>query len=114
MPSSHFLEISSHNRLKNAHRTLLGRLNATGWRAVAYVLGIATLNFCSVPTDFRGRPYVTLQGGVNQFMEPQFSFEDATDPTIAQLQKGSRITLACTGRGDIAKTPISEDCQFVR
>ncbi|KPB24080.1 hypothetical protein ALQ88_03468 [Pseudomonas savastanoi] len=47
-------------------------------------------------------------------MEPQFSFEDAKDPTIAQLQKGRRITLACTGRGDIAKTPISEDCQFVR
>lgn len=68
----------------------------------------------SINTDFRGRPYVTMQGGVNQFMEPQFSFEDAKDPAIAQLQKGSRITLACTGRGDIAKTPMSEDCQFVR
>lgn len=68
----------------------------------------------SINTDFRGRPYVTLQGGVNQFMEPQFSFENAKDPAIAQLQKGSRVTLACTGRGDIAKTPMSEDCQFVR
>ncbi|SDW30467.1 tRNA_anti-like [Pseudomonas syringae] len=68
----------------------------------------------SINTDFRGRPYITLQGGVNQFMEPQFSFEDAKDPAIAQLQKGNRITLACTGKGDIAKTPMSEDCQFVR
>ncbi|EPN07032.1 OB-fold protein, partial [Pseudomonas syringae] len=68
----------------------------------------------SINTDFRGRPYVTMQGGVNQFMEPQFWFGDAKDPAIAQLQKGSRITLACTGKGDIAKTPMSEDCQFVR
>ena len=68
----------------------------------------------SINTDFRGRPYVTLQGGVNQFMEPQFSFDDAKDPAIAQLQKGSRITLACTGNGDIAKIPMSEDCEFVR
>ena len=68
----------------------------------------------SINTDFRGRPYVTLQGGVNQFMEPQFSFEDAKDPAIARLQKGSKVTLACTGNGDIAKTPMSEDCEFVR
>ncbi|WP_421534524.1 OB-fold protein [Pseudomonas marginalis] len=68
----------------------------------------------SINTDFRGRPYVTMQGGVNQFMEPQFSFEDAKDPAIAQLQKGSKITLACTGNGDIAKTPMSKDCEFVR
>lgn len=68
----------------------------------------------SINTDFRGRPYVTMQGGVNQFMEPQFSFEDAKDPAIARLQKGSKVTLACTGKGDIAKTPMSEDCEFVR
>jgi hypothetical protein len=68
----------------------------------------------AINTDFRGRPYITLQGGANQFMEPQFSFEDAKDPAIAKLQKGSRVTLACTGRGDIAKTPMSEGCQFVR
>lgn len=68
----------------------------------------------SINTDFHGRPYVTMQGGVNQFMEPQFSFENAKDPAIARLQKGSKVTLACTGNGDIAKTPMSEDCEFVR
>lgn len=31
----------------------------------------------SINTDMFGNPYVTLRGGVNQFMEPQFELDDA-------------------------------------
>lgn len=66
----------------------------------------------SINTDFRGKPYVTLRGGVNQFMEPQFKFRGGQESEIAKLQPGSKISLICTGRGDIAKTPMSEKCEF--
>lgn len=66
----------------------------------------------SINTDFRGKPYVTLRGGVNQFMEPQFKFREGQESEIARLQPGSKISLICTGRGDIAKIPMSEKCEF--
>lgn len=65
-------------------------------------------------TDFSGDPYLTLRGGVNQFMEPQFSFDKAALNQLASLKKGSKVTLVCTGRGDIAKTPMSGECSLVK
>lgn len=64
----------------------------------------------SINTDMFGNPYVTLRGGVNQFMEPQFELNDAHANYAAGLQSGMRISLICTGRGDVAKTPMSKDC----
>ncbi|PLV14424.1 hypothetical protein CXG53_23775 [Pseudomonas guariconensis] len=64
----------------------------------------------SINTDLFGSPYVTLRGGVNQFMEPQFQLDDAHANYAAGLQSGMRISLICTGRGDVAKTPMSKDC----
>lgn len=64
----------------------------------------------SINTDVFGNPYVTLRGGVNQFMEPQFELDDPHANYAAGLQTGMRISLICTGRGDVAKTPMSEDC----
>ncbi|WIX01166.1 hypothetical protein QK899_11530 [Pseudomonas sp. AR5] len=64
----------------------------------------------SVNTDLFGNPYVTLRGGVNQFMEPQFELDEAHANYAAGLQAGMRISLVCTGRGDVAKTPMSQDC----
>jgi len=61
-------------------------------------------------TDILGNPYVTLRGGVNQFMEPQFELDDAHADYTAGLQSGMGISLICNGRGDVAKTPISKDC----
>ena len=55
-------------------------------------------------------PHVTLRGGVNQFMEPQFELDDAHASYAAGLQSGMRISLICTGRGDVSKTPMSKDC----
>ncbi|HGO9723690.1 TPA: hypothetical protein ACLECI_002299 [Pseudomonas aeruginosa] len=64
----------------------------------------------SINTDLFGNPYVTLRGGVNQFMEPQFQLDEAHANYAAGLQSGMRISLLCTGRGDTAKTPMSKDC----
>ncbi|ORL48812.1 OB-fold protein [Pseudomonas putida] len=66
-----------------------------------------------INTDFTGDPYVTLRGGVNQFMEPQFGFEKSDSEQLAVLRKGSKVTLLCTGRGDVAKTPMSKDCSLL-
>lgn len=66
-----------------------------------------------INTDFRGNPYITLQGGVNQFMEPQFSFEKSESSQLAKLRRGMRVTLVCTGRGDVAKTPMSGACSLL-
>lgn len=64
----------------------------------------------SINTDMFGSPYVTLRGGVNQFMEPQFELDEKHANYAAGLQSGMRIRLVCTGRGDVAKTPMSKDC----
>jgi hypothetical protein len=65
-----------------------------------------------INTDIMGDPYVTLRGGVNQFMEPQFSFDKSAASDLAKLKKGAKVTLTCVGRGDIAKTPMSDKCSL--
>lgn len=64
----------------------------------------------SINTDMFGNPYVTLRGGVNQFMQPQFELDEQHASYAAALQSGMRISLVCTGRGDVAKTPMSNNC----
>lgn len=66
-----------------------------------------------INTDLFGRPFLTLRGGVNEFMEPQFAFNKSAASQLAKLRKGSRITMTCTGKGDIAKVAMSEDCTLV-
>lgn len=64
----------------------------------------------SINTDIFGDPYVTLRGGVNPFMQPQFELDKAYSDYAARLSQGMRITLTCTGRGDVAKTPMAKAC----
>ena len=66
-----------------------------------------------INTDLFGKPYVTLRGGVNEFMEPQFGFDKDDTDRLATLRKGSKVTLVCTGAGDVAKTPMSRDCRLL-
>ena len=66
----------------------------------------------NINTDFAGDPYITL-GGPNEFMEPQFSFDKSELNQLAQLKKGMRITVACTGRGDVIKIPMQKECRLV-
>jgi hypothetical protein len=67
----------------------------------------------AINTDFMGDPVIVLRGGVNQFMEPQFSFDKSDIDAIGKLKKGSTITMECKGKGDVAKTPMSDDCEIV-
>lgn len=73
-----------------------------------------TGNVLSISTDFLGRPYITLDGGINQFMEPQFSFGKDYSSQVSTLRRGDKITLVCKGRGDVAKTPMSDDCMILQ
>lgn len=66
-----------------------------------------------INTNFMGQPYVTLRGGVNQFMEPQFAFEKSDAEQLVSLKKGSKVTLLCTGKGDVAKVPMSDSCSLL-
>ncbi len=59
----------------------------------------------SISTDFMGAPYVLLEGGINQFMQPQFSFSKADAGMVAGLVKGDMVTF------DVAKTPMSGECK---
>ncbi|MEI6746848.1 MAG: lysozyme inhibitor LprI family protein [Methylococcaceae bacterium] len=66
-----------------------------------------------ISTDFRGTPYITLQSSVHRFMKPQFSFEESEVARLANLKKGSTVSLICIGKGDIAKTPMSGSCTLL-
>ncbi|PKM31603.1 MAG: hypothetical protein CVV07_00365 [Gammaproteobacteria bacterium HGW-Gammaproteobacteria-11] len=64
----------------------------------------------SINTNFLGRPYITLRGSTNRFMQPQFELERNQTSYAARLSEGMRVTLACTGSGDVAKIPMSDEC----
>lgn len=66
----------------------------------------------SINTDIFGNQYITLRGGVNQFMEPQFKFEKSATTQLSNLKKGTSVVLVCEGNGDIAKTPMSKSCSI--
>jgi len=66
-----------------------------------------------INTNFMGDPYITMRGGVNEFMEPQFEFDKSAMQQLAGFKKGMKVTLRCTGRGDVAKTPMSNDCTIL-
>lgn len=62
-----------------------------------------------INTDITGDPYITMNGG-NPFMAPQFGFEKSDAAQLAKVKKGSKVTMVCEGRGDVAKIPMSQSC----
>lgn len=73
------------------------------------VRGVVT----NINTDFAGDPYITMDG-TNQFSQPHFSFSKGDLEQLAKLKKGVTITLICKGGGDIAKTPMANECKLFR
>ena len=63
-----------------------------------------------INTDFLGKPYLVL-AGTNQFIGPQFKFGKADISALATLKKGAQISVVCTGKGDVVKTPMFEECE---
>ncbi|MBO9552068.1 hypothetical protein [Pseudomonas sp.] len=64
-----------------------------------------------INTDFLGYPYLEMVG-TNPGYGPQFKFAKSDALVVATVKKGSTVQLNCTGRGNIAETPIFEDCKM--
>jgi hypothetical protein len=64
-----------------------------------------------INTDFMGRPYLVL-AGTNEYFGPQFGFDQSDMSVMATLKKGTTVNVICTGKGDIAKVPMFEDCEM--
>jgi len=67
----------------------------------------------AINTDMMENAVLLLQGGVNEFMEPQFKLSNTDKPKAATLKKGAKVTLVCEGNGDIVKTPMMSDCSII-
>lgn len=63
-----------------------------------------------INTDLTDRAVLVLKGGINEFMEPQAELADGEKPFAANLKKGAEVVLVCTGNGDIAKSPLMNNC----
>lgn len=72
---------------------------------------LVTGRITDINTDFMGKPYLVL-AGTNQFMGPQFKFDKSDMPVMAALKKGATVKVICTGKGDVVKTPMFEDCEM--
>jgi hypothetical protein len=66
-----------------------------------------------INTDMMGHAVLILKGGVNEFMDPQFTLDDSEKQKAAGLQKGMSVSMSCEGNGDIAKSPMSKDCYLM-
>lgn len=65
----------------------------------------------AINTDFLGNPYLVL-AGTNKYSGPQFKFPKTKLTELAAVKKGADVYVICTGAGDIAKTPMFEDCEM--
>ena len=66
----------------------------------------------SINTDITNSPYVEM--ATTGFLGAQAHFKSGQENTIAALKKGQQISLECTGKGDIGKVPMLDDCVFVQ
>lgn len=65
-----------------------------------------------INTGITGNPVLVLRGA-NEFMQPQFEFDKSALNDMAKLKKGNKVTLMCTGRGDVAKMAFASDCTML-
>lgn len=66
-----------------------------------------------ISTDFTGAPYISMTGGSNPFMAPQFKFAQSQMEALGRLKRGQKVMVECTGGGDVVKTPMSVDCELL-
>lgn len=64
----------------------------------------------SINTDFTNSPYIEM--ATTGFLGTQAYFSSGQESMVAALQKGQQVSLACTGKGDVAKTPMLRECVF--
>ncbi|MFW1754592.1 OB-fold protein [Acinetobacter wanghuae] len=61
------------------------------------------------------KPVVNLKTNANYgFNSPLLKFNKIDQEKVAELNKGQKVTLLCTGKSEIAGTPILENCMFLQ
>ena len=80
------------------------RYKGQALRVTGSVTGIAT--------DVFNHAVVSLDGGVNQFLQPHAVLNDSDKPRAGSLNVGQHVTLTCIGAGDVIKAPMLKDCTF--
>ena len=63
----------------------------------------------SINTNMMGDAYISFKG-TSPLQEPQATLSDEHKAYAGTVKKGEKIKLACTGNGDIVKTPMLKDC----
>lgn len=66
-----------------------------------------------INTDMFGNPYLVLRSSGNPFNQPQFAFDQAAGAELAKVNKGAKVSMVCTGKGDVAKTPMAGGCALL-
>ncbi|NWB92317.1 OB-fold protein [Pseudomonas agarici] len=66
-----------------------------------------------INTSFMGDPYLILNAK-NQFNAPHAEFEKSQLEAMAKLKKGQSVNMVCTGKGDVAKTPVFKECELAK
>lgn len=66
----------------------------------------------AIGTDVFNHAVVTLEGGVNPFLQPQAVLNESERSRAGSLSVRQKVVLACTGAGDVIKAPMLKDCTF--
>lgn len=66
-----------------------------------------------ISTDMFDNAVITMKSGDDfGFNNPQLTLKESEKAEAAGLSAGQNATLICIGAGDVAKTPMAEDCIF--
>lgn len=64
-----------------------------------------------VDSDFSNNAVVRLETS-NQFMTVMAKIDSSQKAKAASIEKGQKISLSCTGGGEVVGSPMLEDCTF--
>ena len=66
----------------------------------------------SIEAGFGDKPYLVLKAGgeMDMFNQPQAHLAKSEFEKAADLKKGQKIELVCTGNSEVAGTPMLDDC----
>jgi len=65
----------------------------------------------NIQLDFADKPFVVLEG-TNEFLGPQASLDDESQPKATNLTKGQKISLSCAGVSEVVGVPQLADCHI--
>lgn len=66
----------------------------------------------SIESGLGDKPYIVFK--TKSFNSPQAHFVKSEEDKLIDLNKNQKISLICTGDGEIAGTPILKKCRFVK